>query len=190
VPADGKVRLRWLRRTDRVRAIRRKSKHRGWALDLRVGLVGLFGLAALATAVGTSILIAGFTAGAVLAATGGAPTADSAARRRRRGLLVPLFFVTLGARLEFRALLGSPKALLLLAGLVVAATTVHVLVAVVLRRPVAVGLLATAGLGVPSAVVSIGLANSVLDAGQAAAIVSAVLVTIALSAAGGALLTS
>jgi hypothetical protein len=98
--------------------------------------------------------------------------------------------VTLGARLEFRALLGSPKALLLLAGLVVTATTVHVLVAVVLRRPVAVGLLATAGLGVPSAVVSIGLANSVLDAGQAAAIVSAVLVTIALSAAGGALLTS
>jgi hypothetical protein len=62
--------LRWLRRTDRVRAIRRKSEHRGWALDLRVGLVGLFGLAALATAVGTSILIAGFTAGAVLAATG------------------------------------------------------------------------------------------------------------------------
>jgi hypothetical protein len=34
------------------------------------------------------------------------------------------------------------------------------------------------------------LLDSVLDAGQAAAIVSAVLVTIALSAAGGALLTS
>lgn len=37
--------------------------------------------------------------------------------------------------------------------------TVHVLVAVVLRRPPAVGLLATAALGVPSAVVSIGLAQ-------------------------------
>jgi hypothetical protein len=65
--------------------------------------------------------------------------------------------VALGAGLEFRALLGSGRALLL-AGLVVAATTVHVLVAVVLRRPVAVGLLATAALGVPSAVMSIGLA--------------------------------
>jgi hypothetical protein len=36
--------LRWLRRTDRVHALRRQSKHRGWALDLRVGLAGLFGL--------------------------------------------------------------------------------------------------------------------------------------------------
>jgi hypothetical protein len=97
--------------------------------------------------------------------------------------------VTLGARLEFGALLGSGKALLLLAGLVVAASTVHVLVAIVLRQPIAVGLLATAALGVPSAVVSIGLAQGVLDAGLAAAIVSAVLATIAVSAAGGAILS-
>jgi Kef-type K+ transport system membrane component KefB len=181
--------LRWLRRTDRVHALRRKSKHRGWALDLRVGLAGLFGLAALATAVGASVLIAGFTAGAVLAAVGEPRRLAQQLVGVAEGFLVPLFFVTLGARLEFGALLGSDKALLLLVGLVVAATTVHVLVAVVLRRPAAVGLLATAALGVPSAVVSIGLAQGVLDAGQAAAIVSAVLATIAVSAAGGALLT-
>ena len=180
--------LRWLRRTDRVRALRRQSKHRGWALDLRVGLAGLFGLAALATAVGTSILIAGFTAGAILAATGEPRRLAQQLVGIAEGFLVPLFFVTLGARLEFGALLGSGKALLLLAGLVVATVTVHVLVAVVLRRPAAVGLLATAALGVPSAVVSIGLAQGVFNAGQAAAIVSAVLVTIAVSAAGGALL--
>lgn len=180
--------LRWLRRTDRVHALRRQSKHGGWALDLRVGLAGLFGLAALATAVGTSILIAGFTAGAVLAATGEPRRLAQQLVGVAEGFLVPLFFVTLGARLEFGALLGSGKALLLLAGLVVAATTVHVLVAVMLRRRVAVGLLATAALGVPSAVVSIGLAQGVLDAGQAAAIVSAVLATVAVSAAGGATL--
>jgi hypothetical protein len=80
-------------------------------------------------------------------------------------------------------------ALVLLAGLVVAATTLHVLVAVVLREPAAVGLLATATLGVPSAVMSIGLAQGVLDAGQAAAVVSAVLATIAVAAAGGAILS-
>jgi Kef-type K+ transport system membrane component KefB len=181
--------LRWLRRTDRVHALRRKSKHRGWALDLRVGLAGLFGLAALATAVGTSVLIAGFTAGAVLAAVGEPRRLALQLVGVAEGFLVPLFFVTLGARLEFGALLGSDRALLLFVGLVVAATAVHVLVAVVLRRPAAVGLLATAALGVPSAVVSIGLAQGVLDAGQAAAIVSAVLATIAVSAAGGALLT-
>ena len=182
--------LRWLRRTGRVHALRLQSKHRGWALDLRVGLAGLFGLAALATAVGSSILLAGFTAGAVLAATGEPRRLAQQLVGVAEGFLVPLFFVTLGARLEFGALFGSGKALVLFIGLVVAATTVHVLVAVVLRRPVAIGLLATAGLGVPSAVVSIGLANGLLDAGQAAAIVCAVLVTIGVSAVGGALLTS
>ena len=181
--------LRWLRRTRRVHRLRRKSKHGGWALDLRVGLAGLFGLAALATAAGTSILIAGFTAGAVLAAVGEPRRLAQQLVGVAEGFLVPLFFVTLGARLEFGALLGSGKALLLLVGLVAATTIVHVLVAVVLRQPVAVGMLATAALGVPSAVVSIGLAQGVLDAGQAAAIVSAVLATIAVSAAGGALLT-
>ena len=182
--------LRWLRRTGRVHALRRQSKHRGWALDLRVGLAGLFGLAALASAVGSSILLAGFTAGAVLAATGEPRRLAQQLVGVAEGFLVPLFFVTLGARLEFGALFGSGKALVLFIGLVVAATTVHVLVAVVLRRPVAIGLLATAGLGVPSAVVSIGLANGLLDAGQAAAIVCAVLATIVVSAVGGALLTS
>ena len=181
--------LRRLRRTARVHALRRKSKHRGWALDLRVGLAGLFGLATLAITTGASILIAGFTAGAVLAAVGEPRRLAQQLVGVAEGFLVPLFFVTLGARLEFGALLGSRKALLLLAGLVVVATTLHVLVAIVLRRPVAVGLLATAALGVPSAVVSIGLAQGVLDAGQAAAIVSAVLATIAVSAAGGAILS-
>jgi Kef-type K+ transport system membrane component KefB len=181
--------LRRLRRTARVHALRRKSKHRGWALDLRVGLAGLFGLATLAITTGASILIAGFTAGAVLAAVGEPRRLAQQLVGVAEGFLVPLFFVTLGARLEFGALLGSRKALLLLAGLVLVATTLHVLVAIVLRRPVAIGLLATAALGVPSAVVSIGLAQGVLDAGQAAAIVSAVLATIAVSAAGGAILS-
>jgi len=138
--------------------------------------------------VGSSILLAGFTAGAVLAATGEPRRLAQQLVGVAEGFLVPLFFVTLGARLEFGALFGSGKALVLFVGLVVAATTVHVLVAVVLRRPVAIGLLATAGLGVPSAVVSIGLANGLLDAGQAAAIVCAVLATIGVSAVGGALL--
>lgn len=101
---------------------------------------------------------------------------------------MPLFFVILGARLQFAALFHSGRALLLFAGLAVLATAVHVVVALVLRRPAAVGLLGTASLGVPSAVVSIGLAQQVLDAGQAAAVVSAVLVSIAVSAVGGVLL--
>ncbi len=90
------------------------------------------------------------------------------------------------SRLKFGALFGSGTALLLV-GMVVAARTVHVLVAVLLR-PDRVGLLATAALGVPSAVVSTGLAQGVLAAAHAAAIVAAVVASIAV-AAGEALLT-
>jgi Kef-type K+ transport system membrane component KefB len=180
--------LRPLRRSRPGHALRRRSKRRGWALDLRVGLAVLFGLAALATAFGTSVLVAGFTAGVVLAATGEPHRLAQQLVGVAEGFLVPLFFVTLGAKLEFAALFGSSRALLLLAGLVVAGTALHVLVAVVARRPPAVGLLATAAFGVPAAVVSIGLAQGVLDTGQAAAVIGAALVTIGVSAAGGALL--
>ncbi|OJY50183.1 cation:proton antiporter [Pseudonocardia sp. 73-21] len=180
--------LRALRRTDRIHTVRKMSKNRGWALDLRIGLGVLFALAALATAFGTSILIAGFTAGVVLAATGEPRRLAQQLVGVAEGFLVPLFFVILGARLQFAALFTSGRSLLLFAGIALLATVVHVVVALVLRRPVAVGLLGTASLGVPSAVVSIGLAQRVLDAGQAAAIVSAVLVTIAVAAAGGVLL--
>lgn len=180
--------LRAARRTDGWKSVRKMSKRRGWALDLRVGLAVLFALAALATAFGTSILIAGFTAGVVLAATGEPRRLGQQLVGVAEGFLVPLFFVILGARLQFGALFQSGRSLLLFAGLAVAATAVHALAAAALRRPVAVGLLGTAALGVPFAVVSIGLAQRVLDAGQAAAVVSAVLVTIAVSAVGGALL--
>jgi Kef-type K+ transport system membrane component KefB len=177
--------LRRLRHTDTARAVRRLSKRRGWALDLRVGLVVLFGLAALATAFGTSILVAGFTAGVVLAAIGEPHRLAQQLVGVAEGFLVPLFFVVLGARLGFAALFTSERALLLFAGLALAAPAVHLAATVILRRPLGVGLLGTAALGVPSAVVSIGLGQGVLDAGQAAAIVSAVVVTIAVSAIGG-----
>ncbi len=177
-----------LRRTDGMKSVRKLSKARGWALDLRVGLAVLFASAALATAFGTSILIAGFTAGVVLAATGEPHRLAQQLVGVAEGFLAPLFFVVLGARLQFGAMVASGRALLLFAGLAVASAVVHVVVVLVMRRPFAVGLLGAAALGVPSAVVSIGLAQGVLDAGEGAAVVSAVLVTIAISAAGGALL--
>ena len=53
-----------------------------------------------------------------------------------------------------------------------------------LRQPAAAGLVATATLGVPAAVVELGLANGRIDAGQGAAIVAAALVSIGVGAAG------
>jgi hypothetical protein len=51
-------------------------------------------------------------------------------------------------------------------------------------QPLAAGLAATATLGVPAAVVELGLADGLIDAGQGAAIVAASLVSIAVGAAG------
>src|SRR5262249_42735892 len=59
--------VRGLRDAARVQRVRRLSKEREWALDLRLALLVLFGLAWLATRIGTSILIAGFAVGLVVA---------------------------------------------------------------------------------------------------------------------------
>jgi Kef-type K+ transport system membrane component KefB len=54
-----------------VRNVRRRSKRRHWALDLRLSLLTVFLLAWIAQKSGTSVLIAGFGAGLVVALIGG-----------------------------------------------------------------------------------------------------------------------
>jgi len=63
-----------------------------------------------------------------------------------------------------------------------------VLVARVLRMPNGSGLLASAQLGLPAGVVTLGLASHVLDAAQAAAIVLAALASLVVSSIGAAVL--
>lgn len=96
-----------------------------------------------------------------------------------------MFFVTLGARLQLRALFESRSALILCLALVVASTVIHLFVVLVLRQDIAIGLLATASLGVPSAIASIGLTQGVLDPAHGAAVVTSILGTVLVSAAGG-----
>ena len=62
---------RLLRARPSVQALRREGKRRHWAIDLRVALIALFALAWVAERTGTSILIAGFGAGLMVAAIGG-----------------------------------------------------------------------------------------------------------------------
>jgi Kef-type K+ transport system membrane component KefB len=54
---------RWLRRFERLRAFRHQGKRRHWAIDLRVALIVLFGLAWIARRTGASLLIAGLARG-------------------------------------------------------------------------------------------------------------------------------
>ena len=64
----------------------------------------------------------------------------------------------------------------------------HAVAALITRQPFASGLAATAQLGVPAAVVTLGLQKNILTSGEGAAIVAAALGSLALTAAGVTLL--
>jgi Kef-type K+ transport system membrane component KefB len=168
----------------RVRSIRRLSKRRSWALDLRLSLLTLFGLAWIAQQSGTSILIAGFGVGLVVAALGGPKRLSRQVTGIAAGFFVPLFFVVLGARMDLRAL-GLHAELIELGVLLVACNVaVHLIAALITRQAPAAGLLATAQLGVPAAVVSLGLQRDVLAPGVGAAILAAALISLAVCSLG------
>jgi Kef-type K+ transport system membrane component KefB len=171
-----------------VGEVRRWSKRRGWALDLRVSLLVLFGLVWVAQRSGTSALIAGFGAGLVVAAVGGPKRLSRQVAGVAQGFMVPLFFVVLGARLDLRALWHHPSLLVLAALLAALNAVVHLLAALFTRQSLGAGLAATAQLGVPAAAVTLGLEQHVLTSGEGSAIVAAALVSLALTAAGVTLL--
>ncbi len=177
-------------RGDRVVvALRTGSQQRGWALDLRVSLLVLFGLAALATRFGTSILIAGFAAGMIVALAGEPRRLTQQLVGLAEGFFVPLFFVTLGAKLDFRALGSSRSDLALVALLSAAIVICHVAVARLMRMPWGSGLLASAQLGLPAGVVALGLAERILTPGQGAAIVASALISLGVASLGAVLLS-
>jgi Kef-type K+ transport system membrane component KefB len=176
-----------LERTQAVHDLRDESASRSWALDLRVALLALFALCALAEWAGTSIMIAGFAAGLIVALEGGPRRLSDQVSGVANGLFVPLFFVVLGAGLDVRALVRSPSELELAAALIVGMVLVHVLAGRVIRAPVWSALVVTAQLGVPAAVVELGRSDHVLNPGQGAAIILAALVSLAVCSAGIAL---
>ncbi len=176
------------RRNPTVRALREDSGRRGWALDLRFSLLALFGLSALATWFGTSILIAGFAAGMIVALAGEPRRLTQQLVGLAEGFFVPFFFVSLGARLNFRSLASSRSDITLAVVLVAAIVACHVAIAVVMRMPWPAGLLASAQLGLPAGVVALGLTEGLLTPGEGAAIVAAAVVTLGVSSIGAAVL--
>lgn len=161
-----------------------RALHQGWGLRLRLSLLALFALAWVAQELGTSVMLAGFTIGAVLAALGEPRTVAQELIGVGEGFLVPVFFVVLGARLEIGPLVQEPGNLALMAVLLAGTALVHVLAASVLRLGWPSGLVATAQLGVPSAVVTLGLQSGALRPGQGAAIMAAAAGSVGLSALG------
>ncbi|MGZ4258565.1 MAG: cation:proton antiporter domain-containing protein [Gaiellaceae bacterium] len=180
------VLVRAIRALEWTHRLRRLSKERAWALDLRLSLLALFALAWIATKSSTSVLIAGFGVGLLVAALGGPVRLSTQVTGIGQGFFIPLFFVVLGAGLDVRAL-GQQASLVELALLLVALNlAIHALAALASRQPLAAGLAATAQLGVPAAAVTIGLRQHLLERGQGAAIIAAALATLPLCALGGA----
>ena len=85
-----------------VHRVRRLSRQRHWALDLRLSLLVLFFLAWIAQKSGTSILIAGFGAGLMVALLGGPKRLSTQIRGIADGFFIPLYFVILGAQLDLQ----------------------------------------------------------------------------------------
>ncbi|MDO8390398.1 MAG: cation:proton antiporter [Actinomycetota bacterium] len=179
---------RLLRDRGWVHRLRSLSHDRGWGLDLRVSLLALFGCAWLAARYGTSIMIAGFTVGVVVALLGEPRRVADQLVGVGEGFAIPLYFVYLGTQLDLGALVRSSQAMKLAGVLAVGAIGIHLVAGVVWRLPLGAGLLAAAQLGVPAAMVSIGLSTGQLTPAQSAAIMAAVLATLGACAVGGAVL--
>jgi Kef-type K+ transport system membrane component KefB len=167
-----------------VGRVRQLSKHRFWALDLRLSLLALFVLAWIAQRGGTSILVAGFAAGVVVAIFGGPKRLSTQMRGVADGFFVPLYFVVLGARLDLAGLVSHPAMLALAGALALLSVAIRLLAAPLVRQRVAGALAASAQLGVPAAVASLGIAQHVLSPVVATAVVASALVSLAVSTAG------
>ena len=167
-----------------VHRVRGLSKRRHWALDLRLSLLVLFFLAWIAQRSGTSVLIAGFGAGLMVALIGGPKRLSTQMRGVAEGFFIPLYFVVLGAQLDLRGLIDDP-AMLALAGVLAALNVViHLAAVAAVRRPLSAGLAASAQLGVPAAIASLGLAEGVLSSAVATAVVAASLVSLGVCTLG------
>ena len=173
-----------------VRRLRAASHERGWALDLRLSLLALFVVAWIATRFGTSVLIAGFAVGAAVAFIGEPRRVAAQLIGLGEGFFVPLYFVHLGAELSLSALVHSHRALLLAAVLASGTIAIHLVTAALWKLPRGAGLLASVQLGVPSAVVSIGLETRQISPADGAAMMAAVLVTLGACVWGSSLLGS
>jgi Kef-type K+ transport system membrane component KefB len=167
-----------------VERLRHESHHLDWALDLRVSLLVLFTLAWIAESFDTSVLLAGFAAGIMVSLLGEPRRVADQLIGLGEGFFVPLFFVVLGARIDLRALVQSRDDLVLFGALAVAMAIVPIGVAAAVRLPLSSGLLAAAEMGVPAAVAAIGLASGALQPGQAAAIIGAAAVSLAVATFG------
>jgi Kef-type K+ transport system membrane component KefB len=176
--------------TDPAHEAQRLSKEGHWALRLRLSVLMLLFLGAIAERTGASLLVAGFAAGIVLRQFREPHRLALELTGLATGFFVPAFFVLLGASLDLKGLARSPSAIVLAVAMALAATVVHLTAAAIVGRQgrVAAGLLASAQLGLPAAAAAIGLVTGALSPPIATALVAGGLLTLIPATTGAVLL--
>jgi Kef-type K+ transport system membrane component KefB len=178
--------LRQVERSGVRQRVHRLSEDRQFAVELRVSLAALFGLAALAVSVRVSLMLAGFVAGLAVSAVGEPRRVAKQLFAVTEGFFGPLFFVWLGAGLQLRDVAHHPSMIVLGLCLGAGATLAH-LAPVALRQPTPYAFLATAQLGVPVAATTIGTQLGLLRPGEGAALILGAMVALVVTVVGGSL---
>jgi Kef-type K+ transport system membrane component KefB len=158
------------------------SRERRFGLELRISLLALFGLATLAQSFGVSVMIAGFALGLAIAANGVPHRLAKQLFAVTEGLFAPVFYVLLGASIDFRQVFVEPNLVVLSLMLVVLGIASHLSGTLFGQRFSEAGLSA-ASLGIPTAIVSIGLTTNAINSGEAAAVTLAMLLSVIASSA-------
>jgi len=179
--------LRHLAHNGRRKRLHRYSERRRLALELRISLILLFALAALAVSTHVSVMLAGFALGLVLSAVGQPRRLGRQLFGITEGFFGPLFFVWLGASLQVRELGADPRLILLGLALGGAAVLAH-LVGALTRQPAALAVLSSAQLGVPVAAAALGTETGLLAPGEPSALILGALVTVVATAVAAAAL--
>ena len=189
--AAGAVVLYFLLRTANRRGWRRRihrySHKRRLALELRLSLISLFTLCALAVTTRVSIMLAGFALGLVISAVGEPRRLARQLFGITEGFFGPLFFVWLGASLQVRELGQHPWLILLGVGLGVGAIVAHC-VGRLFGQPLTLAVLSAAQLGVPVAAATLGTEQHLLAAGEPSALMLGALITVATTSVAGMLM--
>jgi len=167
------------------RRLHHYSRKRRLALELRINLIILFGLCALAITTHVSIMLAGFALGLVVSAIGEPRRLARQLFGITEGFFGPLFFVWLGASLQVRELGEHPGLILLGLGLGVGALLAHG-VGRLFGQPLTLAVLSAAQLGVPVAAATLGTEQHLLAAGEPSALMLGALVTVASTSIAGA----
>ncbi|HYO17251.1 MAG TPA: cation:proton antiporter [Dermatophilaceae bacterium] len=176
--------LSFLERTGYRHRLHHVSEERHFALELRISLMILFSLAAVASGSNVSIMLAGFVFGLAVAFVGEPRRLARQLFAVTEGFFGPLFFVWLGSSLDLRALGARPSLILLGLLLGVGAVLSHSLAGLT-GQPLSLSALAAAQLGVPVAAATVGTSLNVLAPGESAALILGALVTMAAATVAG-----